>query len=291
MDNIKMSFNKVELPAFKAVLKELNGQKKDTKRKVCKNCNELGHTIKSVECKVNIDINNKLIQKIKKYFVDQDVSKSKEECFNELSVILNITSNKCKTLYNEIPLHELYDRPMNIELYLQNIEQTTCSECNKTLMGVKTNTHCIWKGKIMCDTCWCKYENDRTLLWKKVNDRTSQCSLCCTHRFTKERFHYDHLNMFAKENSICTMIQEGMQIDDIYIEIDKCQLLCLSCHHIVTDIENKMGFTRMKQHLTRRLNQLEITPKNHELETLECEKMYKVKMEAVYQTLRDFFKI
>ena len=33
---------------------------KDKKRSVCKNCHELGHGIKSINCKINIDINNKL---------------------------------------------------------------------------------------------------------------------------------------------------------------------------------------------------------------------------------------
>jgi DNA-binding protein YbaB len=40
---------------------------KDKQRKVCKNCNELGHNITSVICKINIDKNNKLKQKIMFY--------------------------------------------------------------------------------------------------------------------------------------------------------------------------------------------------------------------------------
>jgi len=38
---------------------------KDKQRKVCKNCNELGHAITSTSCKLNIEKNDKLRKKIK----------------------------------------------------------------------------------------------------------------------------------------------------------------------------------------------------------------------------------
>ena len=41
---------------------------KDKLRKVCKTCNELGHNKTSPFCKINIDRNNKLKQKIKNIF-------------------------------------------------------------------------------------------------------------------------------------------------------------------------------------------------------------------------------
>jgi len=238
---------------------------KDKQRKVCKNCNELGHNTTSIDCKLIIDKNNKLKQKIKTYILSQNCLEDKniEDYCLELSILLDITPNLCKSLYNEIPLNELLNRQMNINMYLNNINQLSkkCNECNKNIVSIQTNTHRIWKENDICDTCWSKYEDYRKLIWEKIKAyKTIQCEICCSiQTHTSERYHYDHLNMFNKGNSICSMVNEGVNIEDIYCEIDKCHILCLSCHHIVTDIEHKLGFTRIKQTLTRKLNQSEIT--------------------------------
>ena len=44
---------------------------RDKTRKVCKNCHELGHNIKDTSCKINIEKNSKLREKIKKYILSQ----------------------------------------------------------------------------------------------------------------------------------------------------------------------------------------------------------------------------
>jgi hypothetical protein len=64
-------------------------------------------------------------------------------------------------------------------------------------------------------------------------------------------FHFDHLNMFQKNGSVGSMMRSICSIDEICAEIDKCQLLCISCHLLVTKIEMRYGFTRRKIRLTR----------------------------------------
>lgn len=61
--------------------------------------------------------------------------------------------------------------------------------------------------------------------------------------------HYDHLNMLNKSESICEMVKTGAPMDDIYREMDKCQLLCISCHKIVTKMEHLCGFVRLKKQI------------------------------------------
>lgn len=92
--------------------------------------------------------------------------------------------------------------------------------------------------------------------------------------------------MFDKGNSICSMVNEGNMIEDIYTEIDKCQILCLSCHHIVTDIENKLGFSRIKQILTRKLNNCEITEEEYTQQKIEIGEIYVKKMYEIYDELK-----
>ena len=118
----KLNTEKVTNSLFDELLSKV---KKDKLRKVCKNCNELGHNTTSISCKINIDNNIKLKQKIKNYILSQNWldNKTTDEYCTELSVLLDITPNLCRSLYNEIPLNELLDIPINIEAYLKNIKQ------------------------------------------------------------------------------------------------------------------------------------------------------------------------
>ena len=276
------------------VLKELIIKiPKDKQRKVCKNCYELGHNITSGICKLNIDKNNKLKQKIKNYILSQNCLEDKniEDYCVDLSILLSITPNACKLLYNEIPLNELLDRQINIDVYLKNINELSkkCYECNKNIVYIQKNTNRIWNGNDICDTCWIKYECKRKLIWEKIKMyKLIQCEICSIiQTYTSERYHYDHLNMFNKDKSICSMVNEGVNISEIYSEIDKCQILCLSCHHIVTDIEHKLGFTRIKTSLTRNLNQFEITEEEYNKQTLYYQKIYEEKMKNIYKELKN----
>lgn len=264
---------------------------KDKVRKVCKNCHELGHYSKSAICKINIDKNNKLKEKIKLYILSQNgFDKTIDDYCNELSVLLDITPNLCKTLYNEIPLNDLLNRQMDISDYLTTKLSKQCNECNKTLLCIQANSHRMWKGVEICDTCWCNHEEERDFLWKQIKTyKKTLCEICCITQTTRERFHYDHLNMFIKGNSICSMVNDGETIEDIYSEIDKCHILCLPCHHLVTDIEHKFGFSRIKQTLTRKLNQSEITQEEYDTQTLYYQTIYEEKMNYIYEELKQIY--
>lgn len=296
-ENIHINSNILK-NTFTDVLKELIIKTpKDKKRKVCKNCYELGHNITSTNCKLKIDQNNKLKQKIKTHMLSQNCLEDKtiEEYFIGLGILLNITPNCCKSLYNEIPLNELLDRKMDMTIYLNNIKHLSkkCNECNKNIVSIQTNTHRIFNGNNICDTCWCKYEDSRKLAWEQIKEyRPIQCGICSSiQTYTLERYHYDHLNMFNKNKSLCSMVNEGVNIEEIYSEIDKCQILCLSCHHIVTDIEHKLGFTRIKQTLTRNLNQREITEEEYNNQTIYYQNIYEEKMKNIYKLVKQHIKL
>ena len=261
-------------------------------RKVCKNCHELGHGSSSIICKINVDKNAKLKRKIKAYILSQNCLQEKtlDDICNELSVMLEITPNHCRTLYDEIPPMELLDRPFDIDQYFIQLDQSAikCNECNKSLVYIQANTHHRWKDTDICDTCWSKYSEIRNKMWENVKlYKRVQCELCGSiQQHTDERYHYDHLNMFNKDNSICCMINEGSNIEEIYAEIDKCQILCLSCHHQITDIERKIGFTRIKQTLSRRFTLLEINEDEYTRETRMLQEIYNEKMSKIYEKMR-----
>lgn len=280
---------------FAMVLQQLKEHlPKDKVRKVCKQCNELGHGTVSVNCKINIENNNRLRQKIKKYILSQDCLEetSVDKHCEVLSDALNITPNCCKTLYSEIPAVELICGNADLSAYMNRLTQTAtkCGECDRSMTTIQTNTNRVWKGIEICDTCWSKKTELRDLLWEQIHAyKPIKCIICEFEQTYKgERFHYDHLNMFDKDRSVCSMVHEGVGIEDICREIDKCQILCISCHHIVTDLERKYGFIRMKQALTRRLNQEEITHQCYEQVSAEYQKKYEETMLSVYEELRSY---
>ena len=281
----------------KIVLQELlKIVKKDTIRKVCKNCHELNHYITSINCKLNIEKNNKLRTKIMNYILDQDCLsyKTLDEHLIELSILLNISENLCKTLYGEIPLEIMFNRTANIELYINELftKELSCYDCNKTIHEVQLKTNRIWKGNKLCDACWCKYSDKRTELWNNVEKyKQLVCYICNNTRNSKdERYHYDHLNMFNKCDSICSLINNGIDIKEILNEVDECQVLCIRCHHIVTNIEQRLGFSRLKQQLTRRINALEITQEEYDIKTKDYQILYSNKMLNVYEELANLFR-
>ena len=97
----------------KNVLVELlNKTPKNKKRKVCSQCHELGHCIVSVLCKINIDKNNKLKNKIKEHILSQDLlTENNYEELQELSKKLNISFHLCQKLYyihNNLVFHLLH---------------------------------------------------------------------------------------------------------------------------------------------------------------------------------------
>jgi hypothetical protein len=72
------------------------------------------------------------------------------------------------------------------------------------------------------------------------------CNFCGKIRSDPYDFHFDHINMYSKTGSVGPMLFTGCNIDKIKAEIDKCQLLCVSCHAVVTHMELRYGFIKTK---------------------------------------------
>ena len=274
-----------------ALLQLKESVKKDEKRKACKDCGELGHNnMKNNSCILKITHENIIKNKIKKYILSLDclTNDVNDELFERLSLELNISSNLSKRLYTDIPAEELLQRTMDIESYIQKINKINCFECDCVLLELQKNTTKKWKGNSVCDLCWCSHSEEREGLWGEIkNYRVNVCCVCDKRQnHGNERFHYDHLNMFEKNDSICSMVGTGDNIMDIYDEIDKCQIVCLPCHHLITDIENKIGFTRIKTSLTKKFNNEELSREEYDNGINYYQDIYKEKMLSIYNQLK-----
>jgi hypothetical protein len=107
----------------------------------------------------------------------------------------------------------------------------------------------MWGDKSVCNTCFYKKRDE---LSNKVQEYIAEqclnnCKFCGKIRDSVKGFHFDHINMFDKNGSVGNMIWTGDNIDKIKEEIHKCQLLCISCHSLVTYYEIKLGFTGKKK--------------------------------------------
>jgi hypothetical protein len=264
----------------------------DKTRKVCKTCYNLGHNTSSPKCPIIIQKHLILTNKIKNKVLSIDCFDDQkiEDYLLILSEELNITPNLCKTLYAKISPIEFINRPMNISLYDKILEElkVNCGDCGKIMFNIKTNTNRIWKNKTVCDGCYSQYNEEIENNWNLIKQyRQIQCAICDVIKINKcERFHYDHLSMFDKTDSICSMINSGVVMEDIYHEIDKCQILCLTCHHKITDIEHRLGFGRIKTGLTRKLNSEEISQEVYDAEMQKNNIIYQNKMRDIYEKLK-----
>lgn len=107
----------------------------------------------------------------------------------------------------------------------------------------------LWDNKEVCNECFHQKRNE---LSNKVQEYMEEkclnnCKFCGKIRDSVNGFHFDHINMFDKNGSVGNMIWTGANIDKIKEEIQKCQLLCISCHSLVTYYEIKLGFTGKKK--------------------------------------------
>jgi len=278
---------KIKNPMEEVMIELHNLIKKDTIRKVCPNCHELGHNKNSKRCLINIEIDNKNIKKIKKYIL------LNESCDYEK---IGVSINKYNELYNSICVYDLLKnqeiKEVNIDEILNN-SKYNCSLCNVEQYNKNISSKEWKEHKNICDLCWCNYEEERNVLWEKIQDyiKNINCNICgIEKKYIKQRFHFDHLNMFNKTDSIYDMVNKGKDIESIKDELNKCHLLCISCHSVITNIENNLLFVRIKKKINNELKNQEITEEEYQLKYNEYNIIYKEKMNKVYNILKNKLK-
>lgn len=264
---------------FTKLLYELKSiVKKDTKRLVCKNCNELGHNYTFDNCKENIIIKNKVTTLVFESNNDYDIKNISQKFKRPQSFITNIIK--------QIPKEDIIKKK-EIDLHvIINENLCLCELCNTNYYHKQLNR--MWNNKNICDLCWCNFEKKRQSVWDKINSfKNNVCEICGINREnTKMRFHYDHINLFDKENSICKMINDGFSFDNIVNEVNKCQYICINCHTLITEIERQYGFTQYKIQLVKNFNNGKLTQEEYNIKQKVIENIYKQKMEKVYLKLK-----
>jgi hypothetical protein len=219
----------------------------DVERKICTACDGAGHAPYSKHCIVHGKQNREWIEYIKNYLLKKD----KEDDAKNLVILcehLHITLEYYTSLYKQIPKDALKDRKTNVRKRLQSKPNIYCHECKHLIIMSQKNIARMWKGNQICQTCFSKTIKERDHTWCLIEAyRPSHCSICLKQKENKDDcFHFDHINMFDKGDTIYNMVITGVPIEDIYKEIDKCQLVCFECpYKIKSGISNvvKINFS------------------------------------------------
>lgn len=246
---------------------------------------------------ISLKSNNHWTEQEKEYIINTIQRNPFDINWTEISEHLKRSELSIKTMYNDI-----VSAKGHLDCCLLNLEEDDirkliksnkhmCSTCKVNMYS----NPCIWQGLEYCDECHYKEYNEKVRqLWEQVREYSVQtnrnhCNICnkkATFDNTiASRFHYDHINMFDKSDSICKMVREGVNIDNIYKEIDKCQLLCISCHSVVTKVELMCGFTRIKRQMTKEFNETEDEEKRNKLIS-EYSELYNKFMSEAYIYIR-----
>jgi len=176
---------------------------------------------------------------------------------------------------------------------INNIIENTKKNCSMCKCITFCNPH-IWKEKEYCEDCYEKTFGEeikeRWLIIHKysIEQNKIACNICSKSAVIDNKiisgFNYDHIDMFDKSSSICEMIRTGIMISDIYKEIDKCQLICISCHKIITKIEHQCGFIRFKKQMTKDYNEADEIIKEEIIQKYSLK--YNMLMSKVYSILK-----
>jgi hypothetical protein len=122
---------------------------------------------------------------------------------------------------------------------------TSCDDCKNTILYAPK----LWKTQKLCYKC---YKIRCATISEEINRYLIEkgyltCTFCNKIREDPSDFHLDHINMYSKSGNVGEMMFSGCDIDVIKHEIDKCQLLCISCHAVVTHFEHRYGFIKAKK--------------------------------------------
>lgn len=219
--------------------------------------------------------------------------------WKEISIALNRSEDRVKKIY-----HEVINPFKHVQVCINTIDykmitallETSGYECISCANRFYDTPH-NWKGESYCEECHdqkfgCEIkERWRMIQEYSIQQKKTRCNLCHKNALfdntLSKRFHYDHVDMFDKSCTICIVVQSGAPLEEAYLEIEKCQLLCISCHAMITRTENLCGFTRLKKQMTRYVLNDRIREDTVEQFNESFSEMYSTFMKKIYDTMRE----
>ena len=237
----------------------------DRKTPTCSHCLQAGHTKASKSCPLlgkepapreDTKTSNRWTEQQEAYLVEMVNTGPIEVEWERIAGVLDREETPCKNRYRTLvtPVEEVRARVRKISLSdilaLAEQEQSKCDTCSRMFYDAGH----VWKDSLECDECYSTHNAERRELWRQLEGMFSECVWCGRRHADGAVLQLDHLNMFEKSDNICSMVRRGESIERMIEEASKCQLLCASCHALVTALERKLALHRAKNELTRAAN-------------------------------------
>lgn len=166
----------------------------------------------------------------------------------------NLCLRKCRNLAK----HKCPVERLNKEVGVLDKQPTKCDSCNSPFFSKKWINN--WKSVDLCVNCSSipEISNEKQFLRDIVHchliaTNQKNCDICDLEIFVGNNLHcvnkfeLDHKNTFTKSYAVGFMCLEGYGVETILEELAKCRVLCVSCHSVVTYVENVCGVGRCKQ--------------------------------------------
>jgi hypothetical protein len=242
---------------------ELNSNER--KSPTCSHCLQAGHTKASKSCPLlgkepalrdDQKASNRWTEQHETTLVEMVNAGPLEIDWNHIAEVLEREETPCKNRYRSLvtPVDEVRARVQKVSasdiLALAEQEQSQCSTCSRVFYDAGH----VWKDSLECDECYSTHNAERRDLWRQLEGLFSECVWCGRKHTDGVVLQLDHLNMFEKSDSICSMVRRGESIEKMIEEASRCQVLCASCHALVTALERKLALHRAKNELTRAAN-------------------------------------
>jgi len=174
--------------------------------------------------------------------IDAMVDDILKQCWRSFSVL-----NKPTILTGDLKLDDLISKKMRY-----------CDGCDVPFFPDRD--HGVWKNLLFCSNCVkipeiLKEQNVQRLLMNEnmIRSEETSCQKCmrpvilqCGEKITK--FEFDHINSLAKLNArtVGGLLLTGSSVSDMFLEMRKCRVLCVSCHSAVTYAQRYFGVMGLK---------------------------------------------
>lgn len=113
------------------------------------------------------------------------------------------------------------------------IEEKQCNRCNTIypLSDFRARNKAKTKYRKECKYCSHKVIRDRMNRYRRVLHEykaSKGCSICGYNDYRALQFH--HVDKSDKEYNVSEMIRNGLSINRVLKEVEKCIVLCGNCH-------------------------------------------------------------
>lgn len=223
--------------------------------------------------------------------------------WSELAEKMQRTELSVRTMYHEMttPLMQVKDsvRMMDNTL-IREVMASVEYQCD-TCKVIEYSLPFQWNMKNYCESCYTEqFGEEVRLRWEQIQQYSQKtgktgCNLCKKEAAFNSslaiRFNYDHIDMFDKGGSVCEIVRTGKPLEEAYQEIDRSQMLCVSCHKLVTKVEHVCGFIRLKKQIAKDMEETdekaEENQKKMEEQTKEYSAIYNECMQKVYAFMKE----